>query len=423
MESMRNIQRLIVLSICLCISQTALARSGQDCNENNIDDLIDIALCDGDPNCGDCNGNSIPDGCEYETGGDCDGNGLLDACEIDYGSADDCNYNYIIDSCELDDDPNDPNYYYRYYTTTSETRTPEVVSITGKAKDCNGNGIPDECDLDSGFSSDLNENYIPDECEADCNRNELTDIEEIMRGLVDDCNGNMIPDECEISEGAADIDQNGVLDTCQEDCDSNGLPDSYELSLGASDCNNNGKLDVCETDSDNNGVIDDCQSGQNTPPVEPNEPVEPNQPVESPTDPNQSAQQPDPNTVDGTLTRNLVLEVIRAINALLAGLDPVEDAQDVETLEMFAALLTEQPLTAVTPDGRLAVDAALQTVADVYSRNESELNSTQASTVRDVLNSGGMNAQPVAATGLCPMMAMLLLTGLTLLTVRGRSQR
>ena len=46
-----------------------------DCNDNGVDDLDDIANCAGDPACADCNGNDIPDGCELAADPllDCDG--------------------------------------------------------------------------------------------------------------------------------------------------------------------------------------------------------------------------------------------------------------------------------------------------------------------------------------------------------------
>jgi subtilisin family serine protease len=52
----------------------------QDCNENNIPDLIEIA--DGD-------------------GFDCNGNGVLDECDLDEGTAEDCNGNGVPDICDI----------------------------------------------------------------------------------------------------------------------------------------------------------------------------------------------------------------------------------------------------------------------------------------------------------------------------------
>ncbi|NOT00765.1 MAG: hypothetical protein HOP29_09070 [Phycisphaerales bacterium] len=39
-----------------------------DCNNNGIDDAIDIANCTGDPACDDCNMNGVPDWCEFQAG-------------------------------------------------------------------------------------------------------------------------------------------------------------------------------------------------------------------------------------------------------------------------------------------------------------------------------------------------------------------
>ena len=63
-----------------------------------------------------------------------------------------------------------------------------------------------------------------------------------------DCNGNSIPDGCDIAAGtSADIDHNGVSDSCKLDCDNDGLPDPYETASGFElDCNHNTVPDSCE---------------------------------------------------------------------------------------------------------------------------------------------------------------------------------
>jgi len=66
---------------------------------------------------------------------------VVDAVEITLETAivEDCNGNTIWDACDID---------------------------SGFSEDCQPNGIPDECDIDSGGSEDANSNGIPDECEA-----------------------------------------------------------------------------------------------------------------------------------------------------------------------------------------------------------------------------------------------------------------
>ena len=105
---------------------------GADCNDNGIDDSIDISS----GTSLDCNTNGIPDECEL-AGNDCNANGVPDECDTD------CNSNGTPDDCEV---------------------------IT----DCNSNSVPDECEL---AGNDCNINGVPDECDTDCNSN----------GTPDDC--------------------------------------------------------------------------------------------------------------------------------------------------------------------------------------------------------------------------------------------
>lgn len=139
-----------------------------DCNENGIDDLIDIA----DETSADCNLNTEPDECELEYH-DCNANGVPDDCDIDPTDPDgdsvvypDCNNSSLPDECDLEL-PLNPSY------------------------DCNENGIPDECDIASAHSEDADENGIPDECE-----------EELMMGMM--AGGQ---------EGGAEIDEDAAQQT------------------------------------------------------------------------------------------------------------------------------------------------------------------------------------------------------------------
>ena len=67
-----------------------------DCNDNGIDDSIDIA----DATSADINANDIPDECE-----DCNNNGIFDSDDI-LGASLDVNSNGIPDECEADCDGN-----------------------------------------------------------------------------------------------------------------------------------------------------------------------------------------------------------------------------------------------------------------------------------------------------------------------------
>ena len=172
---------------------------GYDCNNNGIDDLIDISS----GTSSDCDGNQIPDSCDIAFGLslDCNLNGTPDECDISSGLVQDCNGNGIPDYCEI-------------------------------LIDCNGNSVPDECDIWNGTSLDCNWNGVPDECEVD----------------EADCNENGIPDDCDIAAGTSqDCNLNGTPDECEVDCNENGIPDDCDIAAGTSeDLNGNGIPDECE---------------------------------------------------------------------------------------------------------------------------------------------------------------------------------
>ncbi|MFT4540297.1 MAG: hypothetical protein ACI835_002747 [Planctomycetota bacterium] len=231
-----------------------------DCNNNGIEDVIDIANatsldcnlngipdeCDiADLTSQDCNNNGIPDECEL----DCDNDGVPDDCEADCNnngtpddceSITDCNNNGTPDECEPDCDndgtPDDCE------VDCNNNGTPDDCE---SFSDCNNNGIPDDCD------PDCDNDGTPDDCEADCNNNGAPDDCE----SITDCNNNGIPDECE-----PDCDNDGTPDDCEADCNNNGTPDDCE---SITDCNNNGIPDECEPDCDNDGTPDDCEADCN----------------------------------------------------------------------------------------------------------------------------------------------------------------
>ncbi|UYV11874.1 MAG: M12 family metallo-peptidase [Phycisphaera sp.] len=133
-----------------------------DCNQNYLDDTLDIMMGTSQ----DANANGIPDECE-----DCNANGILDTEDIAAGSSSDLNLNGIPDECE---------------------------------PDCNANGIPDDLDIANG--NDENGDGIPDECQADRDGNGVPDWTDIFRDM------------------SLDIDRDGVLDATQ-DCDGDGIMD------------------------------------------------------------------------------------------------------------------------------------------------------------------------------------------------------
>lgn len=139
-----------------------------DCNGNNRNDSIDIAL-------GfslDINGDKIPDECQ-----DCNNNSILDPTDIING-APDIDGNGILDVCE---------------------------------SDCNGNSMPDRYETWNGLATDDDGNNRPDVCDPDCNGNSTLDFNEINANL------------------ALDIDRDGRLDACQ-DCNSNAVIDFVDLA-------------------------------------------------------------------------------------------------------------------------------------------------------------------------------------------------
>lgn len=148
-----------------CIPGRLLA----DCNQNCVDDAIDIDAGFSQ----DANANGVPDECE-----DCNANGVLDSLDIAEGASLDLNLNGIPDECE---------------------------------PDCNANGVPDGMDIEGGTSADANGDRVPDECQADTNGNGVFDWVDIFEDM------------------AQDIDRDGILDATQ-DCDGDGVPDILALN-------------------------------------------------------------------------------------------------------------------------------------------------------------------------------------------------
>ncbi len=136
-----------------------------DCNDNGIDDAIDITV---NFTSADVNSNGIPDECE-----DCNGNSVLDPTDILNLTSADINSNGIPDECE---------------------------------SDCNSNGIPDEFEISNMGVIDVNGNNVPDVCEPDCDGNGVADFIDIADGTLTDFDRDNIPDICQ------DCNGNGVTD-------------------------------------------------------------------------------------------------------------------------------------------------------------------------------------------------------------------
>lgn len=171
-----------------------------DCNNNGIDDAVDIA----NHTSADCDADAQPDECQVPplclTCPDCQGDGIPDACQIPPlcpGCAN-CNSNAIPDACE---------------------------------PDCNMSGTPDDCDIALGLSQDCQPNNLPDECELpplcvqcpDCNHNGVPDECDIALGNASDCNANFIPDRCETDPALCGAN-------CLPDCDHNFAPDACQIA-------------------------------------------------------------------------------------------------------------------------------------------------------------------------------------------------
>ncbi|MBK7141813.1 MAG: thrombospondin type 3 repeat-containing protein [bacterium] len=151
-----------------------------DCNGNNVDDSVDIALGSSI----DSNSDGIPDECQ-----DCNANLVLDPQDIVLGAAD-IDLNGVPDMCE---------------------------------PDCNGNSYPDRAETVNGVSVDADGDFQPDVCNADCNNNAVMDFNEINANLTLDINRNRILDGCE------DCDNNAVVDW--EDLQYQGFLYAGDLNL------------------------------------------------------------------------------------------------------------------------------------------------------------------------------------------------
>ena len=171
--------------------------------------------------------------------GDCNGNGIPDVQEILDGMLTDIDADGRPDQCEFD---------------------------------CDSDGVTDPLEIYYGTQTDSDADGLPDECEPDCDGDGIPDHYAIELGFVPDCNDNLFPDSCDIADGTVtDCDESGVPDVCEIlddpdlDCDGGGVLDVCDLADPMLNCNDNDWVDACEIadgladDLNGDGIPDECQ--------------------------------------------------------------------------------------------------------------------------------------------------------------------
>jgi hypothetical protein len=132
-----------------------------DCNNNGIDDAVEIA---GNPSL-DCNTNGSLDSCEISgnPGLDCNGNSVIDSCDIAANASLDCNLNSRIDSCDI---AADLDLDGGAYGCGAANGTLDQCETPGPGEDCNANGKKDCWDFKTWLLTDVDNNGIADVCEG-----------------------------------------------------------------------------------------------------------------------------------------------------------------------------------------------------------------------------------------------------------------
>ncbi len=132
-----------------------------DCNNNSIDDAVEIA---GNPSL-DCNTNGALDSCEIagNPGLDCNSNSVIDSCDIAANPGLDCNGNGKIDSCDI---AADLDLDGGLYGCGPANGTLDSCETPGPGEDCNANGKKDCWDFKTWLLTDVDNNGIADVCEG-----------------------------------------------------------------------------------------------------------------------------------------------------------------------------------------------------------------------------------------------------------------
>lgn len=188
---------------------------GDDCNNNGIDDVIDMAQ--GTES--DCDSNCIPDSCQIagDPGLDCNSNGTLDSCEIAGTPGLDCDGGPIGDPAGGQTIISTICFGCHNVDGSGGAGFPGP-NIRNKSRTFMSNYLPAPTVHPGGAF-----NYTPQQ---------FADLE----AFLSDTGGRGRPD--------------GVIDTCQAplaDCDTDGQSDGCELGNGT------------QVDLDHNGVPDDCE--------------------------------------------------------------------------------------------------------------------------------------------------------------------
>ena len=239
-----------------------------DCDGNDVDDAIDIAL----GTALDCDGNAVPDACQV--GEDCDLNGLLDSCELAAGRGLVARY-YASEGgqgefSELLLLQIDPNVDFDWAGNAPWPGVPEndfAVRWSGALTTPAASGsYRFHIQADDGVRFWLDGELLVDEWHLSSGNVYVVDV--LLGGNTSHVfqldyyesggdarifarwtppNGSEVPIPPSAFTASSDVDGDGNPDICDRDCDGDGVSDLFELATGtATDANGNGIPDACE---------------------------------------------------------------------------------------------------------------------------------------------------------------------------------